>query len=502
MNNPVLTFLFCLTCYVSIPLILPGQHRMMIHQNNSVTGVELISGDNCISRIPHSGYPDNPVGYNAENKILKEGQSGYNWHLKFSAPGKVFKDVSFAGSQTGYIVTELGSVFKSVNSGENWTAVMNLGFPYYWYGVEALSPDTVVIAGFNNQAAINQGTIRWSFNGGVTWTADINLVLPFTAVGWLDRIHFFNQDTGIVMNSFSGGCWYTANGGKEADSWNYVNINPDYSWFAGNIDAQPSGKVFATGLHFARSSDYGMSWISGPCADIVFDGGVDVLDEDNSLAWTGGGQISTPVEGWVCRTTDGGFSWSARLKNFEYPIRAVSFTDALRGWAVGGNVYNESGGIWSTPDGGLTWNLDLSTLAEMFSMEIVPSSTDSSDVWCVGSTGGSTGFTGKLYKTRIGNTTTGTRGQIASDSPQDVLLQNFPNPFSVETTIGFYNPHKQLTSLTISDLYGKVVKSETRVFDAGYHEINFQRNGLLSGACICRVSSSEFTKSIMLMVSE
>ena len=30
---------------------------------------------------------------------------------------------------------------------------MNVGFPYYWYGVYALDADNVVISGFDNQQA-------------------------------------------------------------------------------------------------------------------------------------------------------------------------------------------------------------------------------------------------------------------------------------------------------------------------------------------------------------
>jgi len=161
---------------------------------------------------------------------------------------------------------------------------MDLGFPYYWYGVHALTPDTVVISGFNNQAGFRNGVVRWSFNGGTTWQPDISLTIPVNAVGWLERIHFFNADSGIVINSFSGGCWVTASGGKDSASWNYISVNSDLGWFAGNIDAQASGRVYAAGYHFARSSDFGFNWVSGPHVDGVFDGGVDFLDNNNLMA--------------------------------------------------------------------------------------------------------------------------------------------------------------------------------------------------------------------------
>jgi len=315
----------------------------------------------------------------------------FDWKLKFTATGKVFKDVSFADDHTGYIVTELGSVYKTVNGGDSWTSVMNLGFPYYWYGVYALTPDTVVIAGFNDQAPTAQGVIRWSYNGGSSWQPNIVLAIPFSGVGWLDRVHFYGADTGIVLNSLSGGAWITTTGGKDSASWNYISINTDQAWFAGNIDFDSQGKVSATGIHLAESLDYGQTWTSGPCADQTFDGGVDFLGSDRQLGWTGGGQISAPVSGWIHRTTDGGISWSGRLQTFPYPIRAVTFFNASTGLALGGNVYSEAGGIYSTPDSGYTWNLEVNTAAEMFAFDYKIISADSMDVWCVGSTGGSTG---------------------------------------------------------------------------------------------------------------
>jgi hypothetical protein len=109
------------------------------------------------------------------------------WQLKFTAAGKVFKDISFANTSTGYIVTELGAVYKTTNDGDNWVSILNLGFPYYWYGVYTLSPDTVIISGFNNQGNIHSGVLRWSFNGGITWSQDISISIP-NGVGWLTKV--------------------------------------------------------------------------------------------------------------------------------------------------------------------------------------------------------------------------------------------------------------------------------------------------------------------------
>jgi len=431
--------------------------------------VELVRRDDLliVRKTLNGWYSESPLSHREgaavsispqEEPSTSGGARVFSWQLKFSASGKVFKDVSFTNPSTGYLVTELGAVYKTSNGGESWQLQLNLGFPYYWYGVEALSPDTVIISGFDNQGDIHSGVVRWSFDGGNVWTSDIVLTIP-AGVGWLDRVHFFNADTGIVMAGFSGGVHYTTTGGKDTSDWTYAQINQDLGWFAGNIDAQASGDVYATGIHFAHSSDFGMSWSSLPSADFVFDGGVDFLDEGNMFGWTGGGQISSPVQGWAHRTTDGGQTWSGRLDTFPYPIRAVKFFDDTLGLAAGGNVFGESGGIHITTDGGDSWELDQSTNAEMFSIETIRVSADSVDVWCAGSTGGSTGFTGKLYKARVFMPSGTTSATLAHpEIPVSFRLHNnYPNPFNPGTEIGFRIPETGNVSLKIYDTLGREV---------------------------------------------
>jgi photosystem II stability/assembly factor-like uncharacterized protein len=480
-----------------------AQQQVISLGNDGATILTLQSGEKIVSRIPSSS-PETIIT-NGTN-IAQDPVSGirdFTWLLKFSAPGKVFKDVSFANSQVGYIVTELGTVYKSIDGGDSWTSVMNLGFPYYWYGVHALSADTVVISGFNNQASIFQGVVRWTFDGGNTWSSDINLEVPVTGVGWLERIHFFNPDTGIVFNSFSGGCWYTTNGGKNSTSWTYMIINSDLGWIAGNIDAQSSGNVYATGIHFANSSDFGASWISGPSIDSIFDGGVDFLDSDNLYGWTGGGQISSPVSGWVHRTLDGGQSWSSRLNTFPYPIRALRFFNETTGLAVGGNLYDEAGAIYSTTDGGLTWNTDINTSAEMFSIESKQVSVDSTDIWCVGSTGGGTGFTGVLYKTRMGKLATAIHNNSPAISSRFGLYQNYPNPFSLMTTITFTLPVTSYTTLKIYGVLGNEIATLVNGIEkSGYTSVEFDGSRLSGGVYYYVLRSGDYNETKKLLLTK
>lgn len=465
--------------FMFFPLSIYSQTLLLKTEGDNKKIIIEKEGTTIIKVIPSSGINYEP-DFNVKNLPQSElnKASTFNWELKFSAVGKVFKDVSFATPLVGYIVTELGAVYKTIDGGNNWTSVMNLGFPYYWYGVDALTADTVVISGFNNQGNIHSGVIRWSFDGGSTWTNDIVLNLP-NGVGWLSHIHFFDSNRGIVSAEFSGGMHYTSNGGKDTNSWNYVQVNSDLGWFAGNIDTDSSGNVFTTGIHFAHSSDYGINWMSGTSADPVFDGGVDFLD--NLLTGlTGGGQISAPVSGWTHKTSDGGQTWSQRLHSFPYPIRAVKLFDDTLGLALGGNLYQEAGGIYITTDGGINWDIDMNTSAEMFSYDVVVRPPDSIDVWCVGSTGSGTGFTGKLYKTIRGNPVG--INSIQNQQPSDYqLYQNYPNPFNPSTKISWQLPVSGNVALKIFNSLGEEVQTlvDNEFKDAGTHSSLFNVNSSL-----------------------
>jgi photosystem II stability/assembly factor-like uncharacterized protein len=466
--------------FVIFPLTIFSQYSIV--EQNGESKIVKVTTPNGVSMIIPSTVKNNSgtISDKKDNPVQTD-LSPFIWTLKFTAPGKVFKDVSFANTQVGYIVTELGSVYKTTNGGDNWVLGLNLGFPYYWYGVHALTIDTVVIAGFNNQDSTRRGALRWSFNGGSTWTSDIVLQRPANGVGWLDRVHFYNQNTGIVFNSWSGACYYTTTGGKNAGSWTFVQINPDISWFAGNYDFQNSGIIYGAGIHIGKSTNFGVNWTSGPPADQVFDGGIDFLDQNNQFGWTGGGTISPTDSGWTHQTTNGGSTWSPRQMNFNYPIRVVKFFNQNTGFAVGGNVFSDSGGIYSTSNGGTNWNLDVNTSAEMFSLEYKAISADSMDVWCCGSTGGSTGFTGKLYKARLQNLVS--IHQISSEVPANYKLnQNYPNPFNPKTVIGYQVAANSFVKISVFDITGKFVEYlVNQNQNAGVYNVDFDGANLSSG---------------------
>ncbi len=319
-----------------------------------------------------------------------------NW-TPLQSVGGVVKAISFVNPEVGYMSAELGVVYKTTDGGFNWSTVLNLGFPYYWYGIHAFNPQKVLIAGFNNTTG--DGIMRWTTDGGTNWTADI-IVAP-APLNWLEGLGFADSLHGLAVGSIlsAGKVFITTNGGITAGDWTPIVADPTQGWFAGNFTMRTDGKYYITGISFCNSTDFGLTWSRRNSIDNTFDGGVTFPDDLHG--WTGGGSISPSVEGWVHRTTDGGITWSGRILNTPYPIRVVYFFDSQYGIAQGGEVNSGVGGIYESTDGGVSWTESINTSLEMGSIDWQRISPDSIDIWSVGYTS-SGGFHSVVYKKRIG----------------------------------------------------------------------------------------------------
>jgi photosystem II stability/assembly factor-like uncharacterized protein len=294
----------------------------------------------------------------------------------------------------GYAAAELGQVWKTTDGGKTWTEILNLGFPYYFYGVQALSTTDVVISGFSDTSNF-EGLIRWSQDGGTTWSNDIVL----TSTGWVQRVRFPNTNDGLIMDLIGGSsgntAQYTKDGGAAASDWSTVIDNLAGNWFGLQFSFLSNQHVRASGINFCTSQNGGAVWSCGPSVDSVFDGPVFFLND--SYGWVGGGEISPNVEGWVHVTTNGGTTWSGRTLDGPWPIRQILFLNRNAGWAAGGNVYSGVGGMYYSGDGGNTWTLDATTNAEMDACDKQPI-TGGYQVWCAGY---DSSFNGVIYTVKV-----------------------------------------------------------------------------------------------------
>jgi photosystem II stability/assembly factor-like uncharacterized protein len=335
-------------------------------------------------RIPVQGFSrelsaDRPTYVGSRLTSTAVGPKANPWKLQATLPGAVIHDISFPTAKIGYAAAEAGQVWKTTDGGAHWKEVLNLSFPWYWYGVHAFNAKDVVISGFYDSSTF-EGIIRWSHDGGATWTSDIVL----TSTGWVQRVRFANRKDGLIMDLVNGttnGAQYTTDGGAAAGDWTTVVSNPDGGWFLLEFSLLPNRHARASGINYCDSTDAGAVWTCGSSIDSVFDG--ETFFVNDKVGWVAGGEISPNVEGWVHRTTDGGKTWSGRTLDDPWPIREVRFVTPAIGWAAGGNIYSKVGGMYFSRNGGKTWSLDANTGAEMdacASKRVGPKF----QVWCAG----------------------------------------------------------------------------------------------------------------------
>ena len=233
------------------------------------------------------------------------------WKLQATLPGAVIHDISFASADIGYAAAELGQVWKTVNGGATWKEIMNLQFPYYWYGVKALTAKDVVVAGFNDNAL--EGILRWSHDGGKTWTDDVVL----TTTGWSFRVRFANKNDGLVLDGLNtqaaNAAHVTTDGGAQASDWTENVPDPNGGWFGNQFSLLSNLHARASGITYCTSKNGGAQWKCRPSIDSVFDGPTFFLND--TFGWVGGGEIAPNVAGWVHQTANGGKTWSGRSLN-------------------------------------------------------------------------------------------------------------------------------------------------------------------------------------------
>lgn len=293
-------------------------------------------------------------------------------------PDILLNQISMASRDVGYAVGELGKVIKTEDGGVTWDYVLDQGYPFYYYGVEALNEQTVVISGFDNSRLM--GLIRWSDDGGDTWGTPVILSGP-SSFEWLGQMEFATDLDGVIASLGRGAVFRTTNGGRTAEDWTYQIVTSN--WFGSQFTFLSDQRLWLSGIENWFSWDGGESFLPLASSPEVFDGAIAMLPSNRG--YVGGGTISPTDAGWLYQTFDGGRSLSAEaVLNTPYPIRAIGVLDQKRAWAVGGNYFSGVGGIWGTEDAGETWTLELDTPNELKDFEVTRFNTVFVDLYVVG----------------------------------------------------------------------------------------------------------------------
>lgn len=330
---------------------------------------------------------------------------------------------------TGYVVGWDGTILKTTDGGLTFST-QNSGT------VNPLSSVHFPVDAVTGYAVGDYGTILKTTDGGNTWESQ-----NYNTNSFLRSVHFPVDDRtgyavgwpGIILKTMDGGV-----------TWLCQFSNPDIYLYSVHFPERDN-IGYTVGLNWntnsgtvLKTTDGGVTWIeqplpTDPLLSVYF-------PVDAAIGYIAGDY------GTILKTTDGGATWISQISSYPSYLLSVHFpVDAMTGYIVG-----HGGTILKTIDGGATW--------------VHQSSGVGSELWSVHfpvdvSTGYTVGVLGVVLKTTNGGVAV-EEGDLQTRATAR-LFQNFPNPFSAQTSISYEIVCPAQVKLSAYNMAGQIVKTLT-----------------------------------------
>lgn len=346
-------------------------------------------------------------------QIFYSSDYGSNWVTYDIGITGDFFSVSMINQQTGYISGQNSKVYKTTNGGVNWLPkTQPSGTNYSLYTIDFIDENTGWT--FVNLASVPGGNVFKTTNGGENW-------IQYSTGGSSENIYsadMVDANTGYcVYNPSNRPVYKTTNGGV-----NWTGLTTGLTGSLRDVDAVT--------------------------ADIVY------------VCQTSGTQR-------VAKTTNGGANWTLITLPVTIDASSIDFKDANTGYVSG----NSTTAICRTTDGGSTWSYQNAHNITLGKIHV--SQGDTAFVL-----GGNTAIL-----RAAGNSITGIHYNGNTIPKNFVLKQNYPNPFNPTTTIEFSIPEQSVVSIKIYDINGRFIGSPVNEdeLNPGIFKINYDASRLASG---------------------
>lgn len=227
----------------------------------------------------------------------------------------------FTDINTGYGVSDTGTIYKTVDGGLNWVDIsLNSEFDLRSvYFIDSLTGYTIGLDGNNNQQ-YDYGIFK-TIDGGMSWS-----------------LQSYGEAGGVLLG------------------YRYCKVN-DIKFLNANI-----GWAVAVNK-LLKTTDGGNSWVENLTSNFVFSS-LHIIDE-NKLYFTGFNGIQPlNADGVIYSSDNGGETLELVYECEDKLLNDITFIEDDLGWVVG-----DSGIILQTSDGGLAWEYQESgTLANLYSV--------------------------------------------------------------------------------------------------------------------------------------
>lgn len=264
-------------------------------------------------------FIDNNSGWavGVNGVIIHTTDGGTTWVQQTSNVTKSLNSVFFRDAATGWVVGSGGTILKTTNGGATWEPQSN-GHTTTLY--------TICFNTINNGwAGGSQDTMYHTLDGGNTWSVYCPTNTDSKTDLSIRAIHFIDKDTGfLVGTSYTDPMvYYTMDGGN---TWTQ-NTDMAFPCPLYDVSFVPGTKKgWIAGKYSYRVSDY--YWNDMMVTNIDFYmRGMRFADEKNGYG--------VSDSGTVCKSTDGGLSWTTMPKLTDNNLRSIFVKDVNHYWVVG-----------------------------------------------------------------------------------------------------------------------------------------------------------------------
>lgn len=459
----------------------------------------------------------NSVSFTSENtgyvaggagKLFRTLDAGATWTSQTLITGESIFKLFFLNSSTGFATSQT-KLFKTGNSGTNWSSINLAGFQDIHF--KDASNGIVCGTSANKIATTTNGGTIWIYNGDDDLTQNLYALscLPdnqtVIAVG----------DAGTVVRSINYGTDWSNIASGTSEQLNSVHFaNASFGWACGN-----NGTII-------HSTDGGLTWSPQTSGTTEHLQSIKFYDASSGIA--------VGYNGVMLKTNNGGTIWTKYETVAPYSLYEVAILSASSAVVVGANGTIIKGENLPLPVeltsftarvSGSTVTLLWETKTEIdnYGFEIERKTATSTWQKIGFVEGHSTTNSPKYY-----NFTDSPRGngkfqyrlkQIDNDGafeyssvvevdlsgllPMEIEIKNFPNPFNPETNINIRVPETSETTIELYDLTGeKIATLDELVIEKGsIYALKLDGSMLPSGIYIIHVTAGKHRNShkIMLM---
>ena len=353
---------------------------------------------------------------------------------------------------------------RTVDGGQTW--LYSSASPAQCLDVAYLSATEIIAVGVHDEL----GAVLRSIDGGVSWSEIWAGPSP-SAV----RAVVATSSTRAVAVGTGVNALIIADGA--------VTVVPTVGANFNDVAFAGPSTLLAVGVPGARSADGGLTWVPIGSSG----SGIRALDFVTATRAVGTRTETGGFEEIFTRilvTNDTGSTWTPVFTSPAFYLSDVSFADANWGVVAGSN-----GLIYTTPNGGATWQQVQSLTSRPYSAASAMSpghaflSSAIEDVFELGE---------PPVPTPV------------RDVPKSALelLPNQPNPFNPQTTIRFVVPERMRVTLTVHDVAGRRVATLLdAVREAGLSAVTWNADGMASGVYFARLraGNAEVSRKMVLL---